>query len=112
MTKTANLKPFQPGQSGNPAGRKPGSRVKLSEAFLAALHGDFAQHGKAAIERVRLDKPDAYLKVIASILPKQIEVSADPFDGVSDDELEMIVVAAAAAIRAHQDDEPDVERVH
>lgn len=113
MSKAANLKPFKPGQSGNPAGRKTGSRVKLSEAFLAALHEDFAEHGKIAIERVRIEKPDAYLKVIASILPKQIEVAVDPFDGIPDDELEMIVKAAAAAIRAHYDDDQgDEERVH
>ena len=101
--------------TGNTAsgGRPRGSRVKLSEAFLAALHDDFAQHGKDAIERVRVEKPDVYLKVIASILPKQIEVSADPFDGIPDDELEMIVEAAAAAIRAHyDDDQADGERVH
>lgn len=100
--------------SGNTAspGRPRGSRVKLSEAFLVALCGDFLRHGADTIERVRIDKPDAYLKVIASILPKQIEVTADPFDGMSDDELEALVAAAATALRAQQDNEPDEGRVH
>lgn len=90
--------------SGNTAspGRPRGSRVKLSEAFLAALCADFEQHGAATIERVRIDKPDAYLKVIASILPKQIEVTESPFDGMSDDELEAIVKAATDALRAQE----------
>lgn len=102
---------FITGNTASP-GRPRGSRVKLSEAFLAALCEDFMQHGAATIERVRIDKPDAYLKVIASILPKQIDVTADPFDGMADDELEALVAAAAAALRAQQDNEPDEERVH
>lgn len=100
--------------SGNKAspGRPRGSRVKLSEAFLAALCEDFERYGTDTIERVRINKPGAYLKVIASILPKQIEVTADPFDGMSDDELEALVAAAAATLRAQQDNKPDDERVH
>jgi hypothetical protein len=108
MGKIENLKPFRPGQSGNPAGRKTGSRIKLSEAFLAALCEDFVAHGRDTIERVRVEKPDAYVKVIASILPRQLEVSASPFDGISDEDLEAIIAAAVAAVR----DEPDEDRVH
>jgi hypothetical protein len=110
MAKTDNLKPFQPGQSGNPAGRKPGSRGKLSEAFLAALCEDFAEHGRETIERVRNEKPDAYLKVIASILPKQIDVTTDPFDGMSDEELVTMIRASEAAIREFMSsDDQEVE---
>lgn len=85
------------------AGRPRGSRVKLSEAFLAALCEDFMQHGAATIERVRIDKPDAYLKVIAAILPKQIEVTESPFDEMTDEELAAIVKAATDALRAQED---------
>ncbi len=59
------LIPYKPGQSGNPAGRQKGSRNKLGEAFVEALHDDFAKYGVAAIETVRDEKPDQYLKVIA-----------------------------------------------
>lgn len=93
-------------------GRPKGSRAKLSEAFLSALCDDFAVHGRNTIERVRVEKPDAYLKVIAAILPRQIEVKADAFEGVSDDELEVIIMAATLAIRAQQDDAETVEQVH
>lgn len=61
---------FKPGNTGRPKG----SRNKLGEDFLKALQEDFAQHGPAAIVEVRENKPDQYLKVIASILPKEIEL--------------------------------------
>lgn len=69
----SGLIPFKPGQSGNPAGRKPGSRNKLGEAFIEAMYADFQKHGVEAIVKVRDEKPDQYLKVVASILPKEIE---------------------------------------
>jgi len=79
------LTPWQPGQSGNPNGRPKGSRNKLAEAFIAALHDDFETNGAAVIERVRNEEPAQYLKVVASILPKEIKI--DTNDGLSDDEL-------------------------
>jgi hypothetical protein len=66
------LTPWKPGQSGNPAGRPQGARSKLGEAFIKAMLTDFTEHGNNAIEAVRADKPDQYLKVIAMILPKEI----------------------------------------
>lgn len=65
---------FKPGQSGNPAGRPKGARSKLGEAFIAALHDDFMVNGVAAIQTVRMEKPDQYLKVVASLLPKEIKI--------------------------------------
>jgi len=71
---------FKPGQSGNPAGRPKGTRHKLGEQFLKDMLADFELHGKSVIEAVRKDKPDQYLKAVASILPKEIE----PSDGFAD----------------------------
>lgn len=64
---------FKPGQSGNPAGRPKGARSKLGEQFIKAMLEDFEENGVVAIAEVRETKPDQYLKVIASILPKEIE---------------------------------------
>lgn len=68
---------IKPGEVRNPRGRPKGARSKLGEDFLLALHKDFATHGKEAIEAVREEKPDVYLKVIASVLPKEVEVSGE-----------------------------------
>lgn len=66
---------WKPGQSGNPSGRPKGARSILATDFLKALQKDFAEHGEDVIATVRDEKPDQYLKVIASILPKEIELA-------------------------------------
>lgn len=78
---------YKPGQSGNPAGRPKGSRNKLGEAFLSDMQADWVKHGSKAIEKVREEKPDAYLKVVASILPRDLNVNVNKFDDMTDDQL-------------------------
>ena len=76
-------RPFQKGQVANPAGRPKGSRNKLNEDFIQALSDDFAEHGPSVIQTVRGEKPDVYLKVVASLAPKHVEVkdiTLDEFD--------------------------------
>jgi hypothetical protein len=74
---------FKPGNPGRPKG----SRNKLGEDFIRALSEDFATHGPAVIEKVRTDKPDAYLKIVASLLPKDINLNVRPLEELSDDQL-------------------------
>ena len=76
---------FKPGQGG----RRKGSRNKLGEDFLQALADDFERHGAEAIERVRIEKPDAYLKVIASLLPKDLNLNVSKYDHLTDEQLIM-----------------------
>jgi hypothetical protein len=71
---------FLSGNVGGP-GRKIGSRNKLGEAFVADLQTDWQQHGPAVIEQVRITDPAAYLRIVASLMPRQVEtdVSIDVF---------------------------------
>jgi hypothetical protein len=88
-----NLRPpWQPGQSGNPKGRSVGSRSKLSEKFLQALHDDFAEHGPGVIERVRKKQPGVYLKVVASLMPREFNVRSEPlFEGMTNETLRDLI---------------------
>jgi hypothetical protein len=70
-------RPFQPGQSGNPAGRPRSSRSRHSENFLAAFANDFELHGAAVIEKVRTESPAIYLKIAADLLPKESVLDID-----------------------------------
>lgn len=72
--------PWQPGQSGNPAGRPRGARHKLGGDFLEALLEDFHSsdeegkiNGIEAIRKARSDEPTQYVKSLIAILPKELE---------------------------------------
>ena len=75
---------FKPGQSGNPAGRPKGARSKLGEAFIDALLRDFTEHGVKAIKDMRDEKPSEYVKVVASILPKEIDAGEQTINVLSE----------------------------
>jgi hypothetical protein len=74
---------FKPGNPGRPKG----SRNALGEDFLKALHDSFKTGGIAAIEACRDGDPVQYVKIIASILPKELNVKLDAFEEMTDDEL-------------------------
>jgi hypothetical protein len=90
---------WKPGQTGNPLGRPKGSRNKLGEAFLEAMHADFTEHGPDVITRVRNEKPEAYLKVVASILPQQLNVRVSEYDELTDDQIDKRIDALARALK-------------
>lgn len=94
---------FLSGNIGGP-GRPKGSRNKLGEAFTEALYADFQRDGIAAIERMRVEDPSGYVRVIAGLLPKQVEIERNPLAEMSDDELsnliDLIRAADGAAVSA------------
>lgn len=83
---------WQPGVSGNPAGRPRGSRNKLTEAVVCALLRDFSKHGEKAIARVRRDQPGTYLKCLCLLLPRQDKLEhANTIKSMTDAELESAI---------------------
>lgn len=82
-------------KTGNP-GRPKGSRNRLGEAFIEALHDDFQTHGASTIARVREEDPTAYVKVCASLLPKELKI--ERMDDLSDEQLDQRIKQLAAVI--------------
>lgn len=75
---------FKPGNPGRPKG----ARNKLGEAFIQAMHDSFVEKGVETIEVVRTEKPDQYLKVIASLIPTEHRITlTDQLSEMTDDEL-------------------------
>lgn len=86
---------------GNP-GRPSGSRNRLQGDVLKALADDFKEHGVDVVRIVRVENPDTYLKIVTSILPKELLVGDMPTDGISDDELKaMLDECLAKRVRAN-----------
>jgi uncharacterized protein DUF5681 len=75
--KLRNLRPFKPGQSGNPKGRPKGARNRLGTQFLEALETDFNKFGAQAIALVREKKPETYMRVVADLLPKEANINVE-----------------------------------
>lgn len=99
---------FLSGNSGN-GGRHKGNRNKLGEAFLADMFTDWEQHGAEAIERVRAEKPEVYLKVIASLVPRNLNLNMNPLADQTDEELIQRLKALMALVGPEvfeDDDEP------
>ena len=66
---------FQPGHPGGP-GRPKNSRNRLSTKFLDALAKDFEEHGEGVLKIVRAEDPSGYLRVVASLMPKELDIEA------------------------------------
>jgi hypothetical protein len=101
---------FLPGNPGGP-GRPKGSRNRLAESFIDALHKDFLMHGAEAIEAARAESPLGYVRMVASLLPAKVEIG--PGGGsVSDDDLLAIIRGVVVGDDGQGDIEPVEGSVH
>jgi hypothetical protein len=86
------------GQKSPGSGRAKGARNRISAAFLTALAADFEEHGEAAIKIMRVERPTEYCKVIASILPKEFEITENKLVEMDDSELDAIIEFARRSL--------------
>jgi hypothetical protein len=91
--RTPGLVNFTP-ETAPRTGRVKGARNKLGVDFVAALQREFEQFGEATIREVRVDRPVEFLKIIASVLPKEFEITDTRMKDLSDDELEFLIELA------------------
>jgi Family of unknown function (DUF5681) len=86
---TKHLKKWAPGESGNPVGRPAGVKNRLQGDFLHALAEDFREHGREAIRIMRIEKPAEYVKVFASLMPRELLLTQDnALTELTDEQLE------------------------
>lgn len=92
-----------------PAGAATTKRTKktLGDDFLDAVRADFRAHGTGVIAAVRADKPDQYLKIVQSVLPKDLakdlHVSIDNLEALSDDEIRRRIRGLEAVLGSFRD---------
>ncbi len=69
MTKTVGF--IRDEESGELVRQITVGRRSISANYLVALQSDFEQFGPQAIENLRVEKPEAYLKLIAQLMPEE-----------------------------------------
>ncbi|KAA3452561.1 hypothetical protein C7I87_01555 [Mesorhizobium sp. SARCC-RB16n] len=85
----ARRKPVSPSAAKRPRPKR--TKKTLGDDFLAAVRADFRAHGAGVLAEVRADKPDQYLKIVLSVLPKDIDAAINQLDTLSDILFEVIV---------------------
>ena len=109
MSDTARpLKPWQRGgPTPNPKGRGKGTPNKFSQQLVADFAADWRVHGAAAIARLREESVVAYVKIAASLVPREMLLQISrPMAEMTDEQLQAAAIeeqeASQKAHRAHQ----------
>src|SRR5262245_66633749 len=85
---------FTKGNPGKGGGRRKGSRDRISTALLEAIAKDFEEFGEEAVKIARFEKPVEYLRIVASLLPKEFEIVDYRLQDISDEELDAFIEVA------------------
>lgn len=93
-----------------PSGRPKRAKKTLGDDFLVAVRADFRAHGAGVIAKVRTEKPDQYLKIVLSVLPKGSDVDTNSLDALSDDEIRQRIRGLEAVLRPFLREKPDPEK--
>jgi histidinol dehydrogenase len=85
---------FQQGLSGNPHGNRHRTRHLLNQEFMQALLLNFRHQGKKAIEKVARNQPGVYLKILALLVPREMQVEhTNRIKQMTDEEIEQAIEA-------------------
>jgi hypothetical protein len=84
-------KPFDGVTNRGQPGRVKGSRNRLSERFIADLQAEWEEHGASTLRIARIERPVEFCKMVASILPKEFEISDSRIKEIPDDQLDILL---------------------
>jgi hypothetical protein len=68
---------WPPGQSGNPAGKPPGTRTAFSQGFIRDFALVWAEEGLDAVRKVAKKSPEAFVAIAARICPNDVRLTLE-----------------------------------
>ncbi|RYG76851.1 ABC transporter ATP-binding protein [bacterium] len=80
-------------RGGDGTGKGKGVRHRLSRAFLWDMLAVWEKHGRDTIERVRDEKPERFLQIVAQLVPRTEAAEPSALEEMSDDELREALAA-------------------
>ena len=102
---------FKPGNDGMGGGRPVGAKNRLTSKFLEELCKDFEEFGAGAIRVVRVEKPDVYIRCVASLIPKEFALSDAKLSELGDEEIAGLL-ATVRDLKARAAEESADELLH
>ena len=108
-TKTENRGRWQPGQSGNMAGKPPGARHRFSAAFLQDLADVWQAHGRETMIATARVNPSTFFAVCARLIPSDVKISVEQtFGGLSAEDYAILQGIKEALPAANSQNPADV----
>jgi hypothetical protein len=72
--------------------------LPIGSQFFKDFLADWEQHGPQVIAKMRNERPDLYLKVAASIVPKDLHITSQGVADMSDEQVLRIIDAVRALV--------------
>jgi hypothetical protein len=72
-----NLKPWKRGQSGNSAGKPPGTRHAFSQGFIRDFALVWQEEGLEAVRKVARKSPETFVAIAAKVCPSDVRVTLE-----------------------------------
>jgi hypothetical protein len=87
-------------------GRPKGTRNRLQRSFLWALAKDFEEHGADAIRICRVEEPSRYVQIVASLMPKELDIESRVASDLDDEQLDALIEEMRAQLLAKNTEKP------